>query len=417
MPNTPRCTTIVLIALCWLITACPSKKNSPLQSSANAYKMRTINGDPLVFVKKATMSGNAKLPSSILENPGMGWNMQVTGFIQQKLEQTRIEDEVKDQTPVSKKDSLRAIEESIKESWDFYQTEKGIVLASPQDIYFTFELFEDYKLQLKMMTIHPYEMDVGSLFEVLHVSASSDGNAFSILVHSKEAFDAEAVFSFTFVRIMEDDVGFLEELNEVYEYLFGAGIKINWDNSEKLMISVCGDSPNELKQLVPEMIKQWQTALGDKLELGVEIPSSCPPFSDLTTHTYWYIDDWVEILGEAAVTGQTHTVANFTTGRIIDSDVVILLGEFQEALDINQTNMSVKDPSFFQDNNVQLSLYQTGLHELGHLLGLHHKFDSNYPSIMSYDEDRSSSLTDYDHRAIRALYSEPDLESETEKRK
>lgn len=409
MLNT-RHAVFVLVALCWSLTACPSKKDPPLHSPANAYKMRTINGDPLVFVKNAEMNGNATLPSSILRNPGLGWNMQVTGYIQQKLEPLDLDEEMKEQAPAAKENALNTIEESIKESWDFYQTEKGIVLASPQDIYFTFELLEDYGLQLKMMTVYPYEMDVGSLFDVLHVSASPDGDAFSLLIHSKEAFDAEAVFSFTFVRIVKEEISFLDELDEVYEYLFGAGIKINWEKSKKLVVSVCGDSPNELKQLVPEMINQWQTALKDELELGVEFPASCPPFSDLTTHSYWYVDDWVEILGESAVAGQTHTVANFTTGKIVDSDVVILLGEFQEALDITQSNISVDEPSFFQNENIKLSLYQTGLHEMGHFLGLHHKFDPDYPSIMSYDENRDSVLTEYDHNAIRTLYSEPDEE-------
>lgn len=53
-------------------------------------------------------------------------------------------------------------------------------------------------------------------------------------------------------------------------------------------------------------------------------------------------------------------------------------------------------------------------HEFGHMLGLGHPFESKVDSIMGYDE-KITTLTDYDVKAVQALYPLATIQQKTNK--
>ena len=80
--------------------------------------------------------------------------------------------------------------------------------------------------------------------------------------------------------------------------------------------------------------------------------------------------------------------ANLFEGKLVDSDIVIWVKEY-EKYDVP-----------FEYNP---KLKKTVAHEMGHLLGLDHQFNGT-PSIMSYASERQ--ISTYDVLAIDELYPE-----------
>ncbi|NJM10455.1 MAG: matrixin family metalloprotease, partial [Bdellovibrionaceae bacterium] len=113
--------------------------------------------------------------------------------------------------------------------------------------------------------------------------------------------------------------------------------------------------------------------------------------------------EWIEIAGDGAVVAQTLFLAGEGQKELIDGDIFFLLGELQEAVDKVAPGRQITDPMFMISPKLVDSILQTNIHEMGHLLGLHHQFDPSISSIMSYKDDRRG-LQDYDVKAIQALY-------------
>jgi hypothetical protein len=389
----------VICSLSLTVSGCDSGNNSSQGRPKSL--VQKVNGDPAIFVKGTKMSGNKGLPVSLF-NKRSQWNYQLRGFIQENLEQTNYEDEVKEQTPVEK-DSLALIRDNLSLTFTAHNYGDDLILSNDA---IDFRLRKTSRNDFEVVRLETGNsiFSEGKDFKVLHISYTPDLKAFSILILSEKLFGEKALIDFSFILNETKSSRHITIVDKVYEYMYGAGVKIGWAQDTPLTISTCGKIPQDLKDLNSHSFAHWKSALIGRLELQSDHLDKCPPFSDLNVHSFIYINEWIEVLGEAGVMGETHLVPNFSTGKIIDSDIFILLGELKEAAQHANFKIDIKSSSLTDNQSVHELLSHVSLHEQGHFLGLHHKFDESIISVMSYAEKRESALTTYDKDAIQTLY-------------
>ncbi|KYG65564.1 hypothetical protein AZI86_00340 [Bdellovibrio bacteriovorus] len=228
----------------------------------------------------------------------------------------------------------------------------------------------------------------------LHWSQTPDKSTISILFSYENADSGKGIAAIYFKA---DSVQKKIPLyDKVYQYLAGAGVGIAWNQEKTLTVKSCGANVNEAWAKIG--VEAWSKALGNRLKLSYEKSTTYAPFSDLNQRCIYALNIYDKSPGNANL-GTTPSILDLNSGEIIDSDVIIFNAAFKTL------EQKYKDAGY-QDLQVQSALKKdesiTYTHELGHLLGLHHKFDGTQ-SIMSYDFN-TTVLTNYDIKAIQTLY-------------
>jgi hypothetical protein len=163
-----------------------------------------------------------------------------------------------------------------------------------------------------------------------------------------------------------------------------------------LQIDICGGDDLSYREL-SFGFQQWQASLRDRLNLNLKRSSHCAPFSDLNQHTIHVVQSYmVEANQKISVLGQTLTVMSANRGQMVDADMFVFEAEIKKAGNLDQF-IPGTELTIYTANKLL-----TFIHELGHMLGLDHKFDGTV-SVMAY-EKTSLQLTPYDLAAIQALY-------------
>jgi hypothetical protein len=227
--------------------------------------------------------------------------------------------------------------------------------------------------------------------------------SFSILT-SFRLGGVKYVFSFIATE-WHDKPLFAQALERVYNYLFGPGVAVRWQRP--LHVEICDLSHEKYHQLAHNSIEKWQEVVGEQLEITAQDSTSCPPFSDLNSHVVYLVRGWTRIQSpEVASPAFVVPVANPETSDIITASMFILENEWTKSIrgaySLNQTQV-VNHPEVLK------VMERTLIHEFGHMLGLHHMFDPETPSIMSYDSSVNT-IQEYDERAMNLLYAPPSAE-------
>ena len=252
---------------------------------------------------------------------------------------------------------------------------------------------EDGRLEVKSLQ---YPLKDGSYetlpVQPLHYSIRDDKSAFSFLVHSTNEND-QFIAGFTFVKKRSETRTPIPDLIEEemkYNYMLGPGEKIGWNQSQPVRLDFCGQD----RSFVPAYqyaMKTWQEALEGRLDFVGEVLDNPPPFTDVNTNCIYAPEFYRRVFSGDLYNYATAwpLISNFHR-EIMGGFIMIHKREW------NKSSHSVEA--------IDTKKTFTLLHEIGHFLGMHHKFDENTPSLLAYEDGTLKELQPYDKEAIETLY-------------
>ncbi|MBK8201256.1 MAG: matrixin family metalloprotease [Bdellovibrionales bacterium] len=175
---------------------------------------------------------------------------------------------------------------------------------------------------------------------------------------------------------------------KVFNYIFGKGVKIPWNNKSPLPVKICGTQTRKIEKPIREAVASWTQLLTDRLEIELETVDTYPPFSDLNFHCIQVVDSYLtEQDPDIINTAITLSERNPITNQMQDSDIFVFAKERRKL--------------GLSSNDDYKRLVGTARHEFGHLLTLDHEFELD--SIMSYNRE-SNQISLHDAMAIANLY-------------
>lgn len=373
-----------------------------------------VTGNPLSFITNTEKNQSLGLNASLFDEPDTEWeaSMQIIQTQNQQQVET-IEEAEEQQQPLGESEEGAPEEEVIDlDNYRFISKasgEEGVAIvskANPDTVNFILKKNEagNYTLTFENTEEHSYNETRRLNFlesTIEHYSTKEDLSAFNILLsYEDKQRDEGVLISMTFVKVTEPSI-LKAALDSTFEYLYGAGKNIAWNQDRPLDLRICqsGHIPPYVER-IHNAAKKWASVLTDRLEINPSPePELCPPFSDLNTQTIRHVQGWQRVQGRSvSIPASVVSVPNVFTSMLLDSDMFVYEDEWLKTL----PSLESINHKFFTQGPVA-GLYENLItHEIGHMLGLHHKFDGT-PSIMSY-EDNISELQAYDIEAVQALY-------------
>ncbi len=410
----PLFKSICFLIMILFLSACPSKNDSAPVSA----QLIPVKGNPMVFVEGTVMDSESGINAAIIEESlDEEWVVNIRGFFEEKQEVVDSMQAARQRQVAPDSDLVSKISDSVKkykfkEINDDAESAKHFSLEeeteSDEGTKFEFQKNGDSYL-LAAMQIGTHKIPMDETIKVLHYSVKNDQSAISLLVRFGSPENNPSLISYEFVKVK--GTGFLQaQLNTIYKYLYGPGVKVAWDQHKDLNVTVCDQNTSFLySRHAHEAALVWrQEVLEGRLNYNVsEDVEICPPFSDLNTQSIIHVKDWIVVYKEMATAAFATMTVNYTTSEFVDGDIMFLESEWEESL---PDNLSLSDSTVYSNSYILERYKRTITHEMGHFFGLHHQFDDSTPSIMGYSGVRE--LTEYDREAIQALYPEIQVEEE-----
>ena len=225
--------------------------------------------------------------------------------------------------------------------------------------------------------------------EGLHYSITPDQNTMSLLARIESPNSGSILLAFYWER--QGDSSPFDMGSKVFEYFWGAGVKIPWDSSKTLEAKICGSDANQYSDLISEGIQDWDHVLASRLKVQVSVVDEYPPFTDLNTHCIHVVDNYLlEYDKRITNPGLTLLIKDRIQKKIIDGEIFFFKKELEKY------RHSIRTPKMMGE------FMRIVRHEFGHFLGLGHQFDGT-ASVMSY-KSKYDLIYTYDRKAIRELY-------------
>lgn len=219
----------------------------------------------------------------------------------------------------------------------------------------------------------------------IHFSCSQDCQMMSFLGRYETQKSGSTLVAFYWIK--NEPTPPIPIGTKVFNYIFGKGVKIPWNNKSPLPVKICGAETRKIEKPIHEAIANWSQLLTDRLEIKLEAVDVYPPFSDLNFHCIQIVDNYLMEQNPQIANGAiTIGTSNPITNQMQDSDIFIFARERRK---------------FGSSSNDIRSLVRTARHEFGHLLTLDHQFELE--SVMSYKPEESQCSL-YDAMAIANLY-------------
>ncbi|MBK7845443.1 MAG: hypothetical protein IPJ71_17490 [Bdellovibrionales bacterium] len=238
--------------------------------------------------------------------------------------------------------------------------------------------------KLKIFALQKNE-DTKLIITPIHFSCSQDCQMMSFLGRYETQKSGSTLVAFYWTK--NEPTPPIPIGTKVFNYIFGKGVKIPWNNKSPLPVKICGAETRKIEKTIREAVASWTQLLTDRLEIKLEAVDIYPPFSDLNFHCIQIVDNYlVEQNPQIAKEAITIGTSNLITNQMQDSDIFIFAKEREKYGD------------FF---GYIKSLVRTARHEFGHLLTLDHQFELE--SVMSYKPEESQCSL-YDAMAIANLY-------------
>jgi len=400
---------IITIVNLLIIISCGKVKKAPeplhTHHSPPTLRMKKYftQGDPLQVLK-----GTSKNPLSFLKESELG---KFQGFILAAISNFQ------EKSPILLQDSITTGNEPHgnkkqnkiidNEVYSFKKFTEGdsvyYALFSP-----TATMRLDFKVTnglLQLISVKDGDREY-AISEIHHYSLKADGNAFSFLFHFYDEFDNKILSSLSFSKDAAQLI-IKPSLNH-YNFIFRNDKKIRW-REEVVELNICmadNHLAEYVRNIADDSMKLWTFRIPQQ-DFRVKKLDTFPPFSDLNAHCFYTVDNYlIEEQVEYSVPMMTIITPLHSKNKILDADIFIWESEY---LKFNYSN------DFFR-NLKTLEMYHspTISHEIGHFLGLDHKFDGT-KSLMSYlnkdcvtpyrwKPNSIPYLCQYDVDAIRDLY-------------
>ncbi len=373
-----------------------------------------INGDPLNFIagtKKDTTSG---IPTRVLQDPDQEWQVRVVQLLTERQEKPKENIEegneplTNDDVEDTRESTLiyKISKDSANNQWIMDPTNKNNKL----NINRFFFVEREGKLFLHSLGTSQANDFRFNQFTPQHYSLAQDEKSFSFLFSLPVDFDpgiGRETLLMAVYFIKKENEGLLSQMvNTAYNYLYGPGVKVAWNQKRPQTLLICGNAGESRRYsgLVAEAATEWKPVLKDRLDFDYQFATeACPPFSDINTQTVTHAPDIIIVEGPEDLTAAvTIPTPDFFKSELLDSDIWFIEGEWDELLESVHPDASLALPGLV-DSPVFRSDYKwTMVHEIGHYLGLHHQFDGT-PSVMAYG-DGTDRIYTYDREALFELY-------------
>lgn len=385
---------LTIVAIFCGLTACDPKKSN----KSNSVVM--IKGDPIAFVAKAKGDPNHLFAASFFEDLG-AMEISLNGMQEEYQPQT-YDEVVEDQKPENWAEVDAA-------AYTFEKSSDGMITVNstdPNGLSLTFSKKSGgYFLSsfgTKKEMYYPSE-DPGAGFKVIHNSSSKDGLAISTLVYGGTK-GSHGLINIVIMNSHKPKTA-VQKISNYIQYMAGIGVKRKLRDQKNIQLMVCNAPAMKFVDIVQDSANLWKEAANESLNIKSSAQIHCPPFSDLNTRTFTYVENFVEQPeAEMGTMGMTLFTSNINEQVAVDSDVFILKKEYEDAIRLAfGKDLRMEDPSLMVNADYVDGFRETVTHELGHFLGLHHQFDPNYPSVMSYDS-KVKGIQAYDRDAIQKLY-------------
>ena len=380
--------TLISVGLFISLMGCPDKHNN--DTSEPESKVIYVRGDPHEMVAGAKMNST----SPITENNAAEWShfslMTMYQFPEReaKISTKNIKSENATQTRKGGLGSEKAavkVEPNSAGEWQMTLLGGKITLG--------LELDSNARLQPKSVTSSSGTFPITPM----HWSTSADGNYVSFLLSMNDPDDGQELVALYFQKAGADQP--VPMTDSQYIYLTGPGQKLAWKvtKGSELDVHLCGAPAFDGAD---NAILKWNEALNGRLKIKFTQVENFAPFSDLNEHCIYTINAYLaDGREDIANYGATVTIKSFVRTELADADVFLFRSEFAK---INTYAAKHGAPDSFATKENVKHARLTYIHELGHLLGLGHKFDGTL-SIMSYDWN-TDAPTAYDTAAVHELY-------------
>lgn len=246
--------------------------------------------------------------------------------------------------------------------------------------------------------------------ELVHFSLKEDGSAASFLVFTKtpqRSFLSNIVFTFKEEGV-DTSVPFIADAPTNYNYLFGPGVRVTWPNKNKLKLDFCYDY-DHTEVVLAFAVKNSKQDWNEKTEVQIAQRykrKNYPPFSDLNSSCIYVVENYSNTPNgqKVANPASSMTVANLDQKTIIDGDIIIWKNEVAKYYGPKVAELAGKGKTKDEINEViEKSIRRAITHEIGHFIGLDHKFEEGVETIMSYEKDHTE-ISEYDIQAVQELY-------------
>lgn len=380
---------ISILAYCLMsmfcFMGCAKEKKKSIEGSS---KVQTyfVKGDPMNLI-----SGSAGEPSTPFGRDQIREtnNYLLTSIIQFTEREVAIppnsnRDLEKENAPRDNESPSKAGRPEVSQTFNMIEKPNGVWSFESQDpgqLKFLLNSDTNGKFRIFALQLREKTLPVTPI----HFSCSRNCEIMSFLARYDAEDSGSALVAFYWTKneaTLPVPIG-----TKLFNYIFGKGVKIPWNNKSPLPVKICGAQTRKIEKPIRQAIESWSQLLTDRLEIELETADTYPPFSDLNFHCIQIVENYLmEQNPEISKHAITIGTSNLITNQMQDSDIIIFAKELEKYED------------FFNDIP---GLVRTVRHEFGHFLTLGHQFETE--SIMSYNpEDIDCSL--YDAMAIANLY-------------
>lgn len=363
-----------------LVVSCGRNTEVDRLSEGTSLETIFVKGDPLNLLDGSDNNNRSVLLLSEIENLKEYSLTDISQYTERELVVEKSDTEsVESGNEAVEDDSTSSYKSQL---YSFKKEGNELVYSSPSSR-MEFSFVERFgKLNLVSLQVSDWSFDL----KPIHYSMKNTGDAFSILAETSDTESGRVLLAFTFTK--KSKAKEIEMTSTIFKYIFGAGVKIPWEQEQALEVNICGVQSSAVERAYKDGLAQWDQALKGRMKIVTKTLYSYPPFNDLNTHCIYTVKNYQTLPGNQFINmASTMISGNLFKGKIIDADIMIWVKENEKF------GTSLGDTS---------SLQSTTAHEFGHLLGLHHQFDKSVQSIMSYDG--TDYLTAYDKKAIALLY-------------